>query len=278
VRKGEIYGFLGLNGAGKTTTIRLLLGMLRSTSGSVYICGQKIKAGHQGPWDKVGFLVEVPHAYPELTVLENLEIVRRLRGISDLRSVDRIIDQLGLRAYAARKARNLSLGNAQRLGLAKALLHQPELLILDEPANGLDPAGIVEIRDLLLDLAQNQAVTIFISSHILAEISKLATRMGIIHQGKLLQEIDTAQLETLRQRRLTVNTRHNEAACKVLLERSYSVSTSHEAIVLTDRRAIEHPDEIASILVYAGHPPVSLKLEEEDLESYFLRVVNRDNK
>lgn len=278
VRKGEIYGFLGLNGAGKTTTIRLLLGILRSTSGSVYICGQKIKAGHQGPWDKVGFLVEVPHAYPELTVIENLEIVRRLRGISDLRSVDRIIDQLGLRAYAARKARNLSLGNAQRLGLAKALLHQPELLILDEPANGLDPAGIVEIRDLLLGLAQNEAVTIFISSHILAEISKLATRMGIIHQGKLLQEIDTAQLETLRQRRLTVNTRHNEAACKVLLERSYSVSTSHEAIVLTDRRAIEHPDEIASILVYAGHPPVSLKLEEEDLESYFLRVINRDNK
>lgn len=278
VRKGEIYGFLGLNGAGKTTTIRLLLGMLRSTSGSVYICGQKIKAGHQGPWEKVGYLVEVPHAYPELTVIENLEIVRRLRGIPDLSSVDKIIDQLGLRAYTARKARNLSLGNAQRLGLAKALLHQPELLILDEPANGLDPAGIVEIRDLLLDLAQNQAVTIFISSHILAEISKLATRMGIIHQGKLLQEIDSDELDALRQSHLTVNTRHIEAARKVLLERGYLVNTSHGAIVLTDRRAIEHPDEIASILVYAGHPPVSLKLEEEDLESYFLRVINRDNK
>jgi ABC-2 type transport system ATP-binding protein len=274
VRKGEIYGFLGLNGAGKTTTIRLLLGMVHSTSGSVYLCGQKIKAGHQGPWEKVGYLVEVPHAYPELTVTENLEIVRRLRGITEVRSIDKIIDQLGLRAYAARKARNLSLGNAQRLGLAKALLHQPEILILDEPANGLDPAGIVEIRELLLDLAQSQAVTIFISSHILAEISKLATRIGIIHQGKLLQEIDTVQLATLRQRRLTVNTRHNEAARKVLLERGYTVSTSNEAIVLTDSRAIEHPDEIASLLVYADHPPLSLNLEEEDLESYFLRIIN----
>jgi ABC-2 type transport system ATP-binding protein len=263
-----------LNGAGKTTTIRLLLGMLRSTSGSVYLCGQKIKAGHQGPWEKVGYLVEVPHAYPELTVTENLEIVRRLRGIPDLSSVDRIIDQLGLRAYAARKARNLSLGNAQRLGLAKALLHQPDILILDEPANGLDPAGIVEIRDLLRDLAQSQAVTIFISSHILAEIAKLATRMGIIHQGKLLQEIDTVQLDALRQRRLTVNTRHNDAARRVLLERGYAVSTSNEGIVLTDSQAIEHPDEIASILVYADHPPLSLNLAEEDLESYFLRVIH----
>jgi ABC-2 type transport system ATP-binding protein len=191
-----------------------------------------------------------------------------------LNSVDEIIDQLGLRAYAARKARNLSLGNAQRLGLAKALLHHPEILILDEPSNGLDPAGIVEIRELLLDLAQNQGVTIFISSHILAEISKLATRIGIIHQGKLLQEIDAVQLETLRQRRLTVNTRHNEAASKVLLERGYSVSCSNEAIVLTDSRAIKYPEDIASILVYAEHPPVSLNLEEEDLESYFLRIIN----
>jgi ABC-2 type transport system ATP-binding protein len=264
---------LGLNGAGKTTTIRLLLGMIRSTSGSVYIYGQKIKAGSNGPWDKVGYLVEVPHAYPELTVTENLEIVRRLRGITDLRSVVKIIDQLGLAAYSAIKARNLSSGNVQRLGLAKALLHHPEILILDEPANGLDPAGIVEIRELLLDLAQSRAVTIFISSHILAEVSKLATRIGIIHQGQLLQEVDVSWLDTLRQRRLVVNTRHHEAARQVLLERGYAVSASNEAIVLTDSRAIQRPDEIASILVYTGHPPLALNLEEEDLESYFLRVI-----
>jgi ABC-2 type transport system ATP-binding protein len=249
--------------------------MIRPTSGSVHICGQKIKAGRPGPWDKIGYLVEVPYAYPELTVTENLEIARRLRGITDTGAVAEVVDKLRLTVYAARKARNLSLGNAQRLGLAKALLHNPEILILDEPANGLDPAGIVEIRELLLDLAQNQSVTVFISSHILAEISKLASRIGIIHQGKLLQEVDTAQLDNLRRRRLIVSTRNNEAARKVLLERGHSVSTLKNGVIwLTDDRAINSPDEIASVLVHAEHPPILLNLEEEDLESYFLRLVS----
>jgi ABC-2 type transport system ATP-binding protein len=150
IRRGEIYGFLGLNGAGKTTTIRMLLGMIKPSSGSVSLFGTGIHPGITSIWQRVGYMVETPHAYPDLTVQENLEIVRRLRNLNDTDVVQKIIEKLGLTRYANRRARNLSLGNAQRLGLAKALIHKPDLLILDEPANALDPAGIVEIRNLLL--------------------------------------------------------------------------------------------------------------------------------
>jgi len=169
VRKGEIYGFLGLNGAGKTTTIRMLLGMIHPTTGESYLNGEKVNARMHNLWNHVGYLVEIPYSYPQLTVRENLEIVRRLRFLPDSRAVDSVIEKLQLGPYHNRKAKNLSLGNAQRLGLAKALIHNPDILILDEPANGLDPAGIVEIRELLRDLAFNKGVTIFISSHILGE-------------------------------------------------------------------------------------------------------------
>src|SRR3989339_695856 len=156
VRKGEIYGFLGLNGAGKTTTIRMLLGMINPICGSSFINGQKVHPNNTSLWKEIGYLVEIPYSYPDLTVKENLEIIRRLRFISDKTVVSSIIDRLKLTQYANRKAKNLSLGNAQRLGLAKALIHNPNILILDEPTNGLDPAGIYEIRELLNDLAKNQ--------------------------------------------------------------------------------------------------------------------------
>ena len=195
VRKGEIYGFLGLNGAGKTTTIRMLLGMIKPTAGTAYICGKKTNAGNYRLWEQVGYMVETPHAYPDITVTENLEISRRLRGISDTNAVKNVMEKLQLTQYKDRKTKTLSLGNAQRLGLAKALIHNPAILILDEPANGLDPAGIVEIRLLLLDISQNKNVTVFISSHILGEISRLAARIGIIHEGRLLEEIETSAIK-----------------------------------------------------------------------------------
>ncbi len=132
VRKGEIYGFLGLNGAGKTTTIRMLLGMIRPTSGCAYIKGQKIFSDNTGLWKNIGSLVEIPYSYPDLTVRENLEIIRRLRFLPHKKVVDTIIDKLQLGAYCNRKAKNLSLSNAQRLGLAKAFIHNPEILILDD--------------------------------------------------------------------------------------------------------------------------------------------------
>lgn len=274
VRKGEIYGFLGLNGAGKTTTIRMLLGMIRPTSGAAFINGKRIYADNIELWKNIGSLVEIPYSYPDLTVRENLEIIRRLRFIPDKKSIDSVIDKLQLSVYSNRKAKNLSLGNAQRLGLAKALIHNPEILILDEPSNGLDPAGIFEIREMLSDLAANHGTTIFISSHILGEISKFASRIGIIHEGKLLQELDTGQLDKLSRKRLLINANNATAARSILVQNGYNVSDTKDGILeIKDDLAISKPDAIATIMVNAGCPPTLLQVEEEDLESYFLRTI-----
>lgn len=277
VARGEIYAFLGLNGAGKTTTIRLLLGMVRPTSGEARVLGKRIRVGDRRPWDSVGYLVETPHAYPELSVHENLEAMRRLRPGTEPKAVDRVIELLGLAVYANRRAGTLSHGNAQRLGLAKALLHDPELLILDEPALGLDPAGIVEIRELLLELVRKQGVTVFMSSHILGEVSRLAHRIGIIHQGRLLQELDVDELERNRRRRLVIRTRHPQAARSVLLDAGFSTEIASDgSIESKDTAAIERPDDVAARLVHAGHAPTMLHVEEEDLEQYFLRLIGVD--
>jgi ABC-2 type transport system ATP-binding protein len=274
VRKGEIYGFLGLNGAGKTTTIRMLLGMIRPSSGESRFFGTPLSSGHPGPWEKIGYLVETPSSYPELTVSENLKAVSRLRDLKGNMAADEIINKLQLGAYADVKARNLSSGNNQRLGLAKALIHKPEILILDEPSNGLDPAGIVEIRELLHDIALNLGVTVFISSHNLSEISRIATRIGIIHHGNLIQEIDAGKLDSVLKKTLLIGTRDGKSASKLISLKGYSWEFSVEgAIRISDPRAVEKPEEINSLLVQAGFPPHLLTLEQEDLETYFLRII-----
>lgn len=275
VGQGEIYGFLGLNGAGKTTTIRMLLGMIKPTSGSAYLNGIKITPGNNAIWKDVGYIVEVPYSYPDLTVRENLELVRKLRSISDPVSVDNIIDSLNLGNYSNVPARNLSLGNAQRLGLAKAMIHNPSVLILDEPANGLDPAGIIEIREMLTGLAAKNGVTVFISSHILGEISRFATRIGIIHDGVLLHESSATEIENLRKVCLEVRTADNKSAACILREKGFEeVSAVDSIIEIRDRGAIEHPEKVNGHLVSAGFTPSLLKVEEEDLESFFLRVIS----
>jgi len=250
------------------------LGMIRPTTGEAWVLGTRIGSGRQNPWNDVGYLVETPHAYPELSVRENLEVMRRLRPGIERKAVDRVIEQLRLNPYADRRTGTLSLGNAQRLGLAKALLHNPQLLILDEPANGLDPAGIVEIRNLLVNLAQEQGVTVFMSSHILGEVSRLAQRIGIIHEGRLLQELDVDELQRNRRRRLLVQTRDSEAARVVLGNAGFAVANTPNGVIeLQDVNAVERPDDIATCLVNAGHPPTMLEVEQEDLEHYFLRLV-----
>jgi ABC-2 type transport system ATP-binding protein len=216
VPEGEIYAFLGLNGAGKTTTIRMLLGMIKPTEGYAIVLGTRVRLGSRDPWRSVGYLVETPHSYPELTVVENLEVAHRLHPGTPREAIGRTLGRMGLAAYADRRTGTLSQGNAQRLGLAKALLHGPRLLILDEPANGLNPAGIVEIRELLLQLTREQGVTVFMSSHILAEVARLARRIGIIHQGRLLQELDSDELQRNRRRRLLLRARDTESAYQVL--------------------------------------------------------------
>ena len=272
VGRGEIYGFLGLNGAGKTTTIRALLGMIRPSAGSVKVLGQAVGPNGRGPWRNVGHLVERPAAYPELTVRENLEIARRLHGISDKDATSRVIERLTLAPYADRKAGTLSTGNFQRLGLARALLHEPELLILDEPANGLDPAGVVEIRMLLENLAREKGVTVFMSSHILTEVDRLAMRIGIIHQGRLIEELEAEKLEEIRAQRLEIKARDLEAAQSVLTSAGFAVKVGESTITLNEARAIDAPDEVAALLVKAGTPPTRLAVEQEDLENYFLRL------
>lgn len=272
VKRGEIYGFIGLNGAGKTTTIRALLGMIRPSAGSLSVLGEAVGPNGRGPWKKVGHLVDRPTGYPELTVRENLEIVRRLQGISDKRTTFKVIERIGLAAYADRKVSQLSTGNLQRLGLARALLHEPELLILDEPANGLDPAGVVEIRELLLHLANEYGVTVFMSSHILGEVDRLARRIGIIHEGRLVEELEASEIEAFRLARLEVKARHLEAAQNALIQAGYDVKVSDGKILLYEARAMDAPDEVATILTQAGTPPTMQVVVQEDLEDHFLRL------
>ncbi len=273
VREGEIYGFLGLNGAGKTTLIRLLLGMIKPESGSILLFGQNPKQGSD-VWNKVGYLVETPYSYPNLTVKENLEVFYQLRGLNDRKQIDKIIGVLQLDQYKNKKAKHLSMGNNQRLGLAKALIHNPKLLILDEPINGLDPAGIVEVREFLKDLVKNHNTTIFLSSHILSEISKVATRIGIVHEGKLIKEINTNELEDQIIKKLCVNTNENQKALQILNENGFKASINGNGLIeSTEIDAIQQPELISALLVNNNLPPKMISVFEEDLEAYFLRMI-----
>lgn len=274
VKKGEIYGFLGLNGAGKTTTIRALLGMSKPSSGEVYLFGQRWANGNPDLSRRVGYMVEVPYAYPNFTVRENLNLMARLRGLPVPRAVDDMMEQLKLSPYANSKAKDLSLGNAQKLGLAKALIHKPDVLILDEPTNALDPAGIVEIREMLKALASQQGVTVFISSHILEEMSKMASRIGIIHKGVLLEELTAKDFETIRRKQLMIGTKDVRKAQAIFSDAGYAVHPSaHNCLALPDDLAVKNPEHIARLLADHEVPLTMLKIEEENLEHYFLKVI-----
>jgi len=278
VARGEIYAFLGLNGAGKSTTIRMLLGMIRPTDGVVEIFGERVQPDATDLWRRVGHLVDVAVAYPQLTVRENLDVARRLHGVADRSVVDREIERLSLGEYANRRAGALSLGNLQRLALARALLGDPDLLILDEPSNGLDPAGVIEIRELLRRLAANQ-VTVFMSSHILAEVDRLATRVGIVHHGHLIEELDSGALERHRGRRLEIGARDLDAAEKALRASGRSpqrvaLEGGPTVLELHDAQSIETPDEVARLLVSAGTPPTHLAVARESLEAHFIRMTS----
>lgn len=272
VNQGEIYGFLGLNGAGKTTLIRMLLGMIKPDTGKITLFDKPLTPHFKG-WNEIGYLVETPYAYPNLTVYENLKVYYHLRQLSHPALIDSIIDKLKLTRYKNTQAKVLSLGNQQRLGLAKALLHQPRLLILDEPTNGLDPEGIVEVRELLKIMAAN-GTTIFLSSHILGEISKSANRIGIIHEGRLLKELTITELTSQLIRKLIVHTNDNTSAMKHLLNSGYSarINTNNE-IEIAGREALLHPEYITKLLAEKNLPPKQVYLFTEDLEMYFLRTI-----
>jgi len=273
VNSGEIFGFLGLNGAGKSTTIKMMLSLLTPSSGSVYMLGNKVNSGSHKLWEQVGYLEDATY-YPGLTVIENLDIARRMQMISDRQSITRVIQKLGLEPHKNKKAKNLSLGNKQRLGLAKAMIHNPKILILDEPINGLDPAGVVEIRKMLLDLSKNFGVTVFISSHQLEELSKLVDRIGIVHEGRLIQEIKMAHLEQSLQKHMILDGRNKNAMKHILTEHGYNFEENTDGrLLLFDGYVTEKPERLAELLVHFGHPPTQLNIVTEDLEGYFLRII-----
>jgi ABC-2 type transport system ATP-binding protein len=269
VRRGEVYGFLGRNGAGKTTTIRMLLGLVRPSRGVATLLGSQVRAGAH-VLGRVGCLVETATAYPNLTVRENLAIQRRLTGAPDA-SIGEAVALMRLEPYADRRAGTLSLGNLQRLGLARALLAEPELLVLDEPANALDPAGIVEIRELLRMLAAERGTTIFMSSHILAEVAHLADRIGVIHEGRLLAELDRDELRARERAYVVVGTPEPERAAAVLGEAGFvGVERRDGSLRVYDADARQA--EIPRLLVGAGVDLTELAPAREDLEEYFLRL------
>ncbi|MBI1286988.1 MAG: ATP-binding cassette domain-containing protein [Flavobacteriales bacterium] len=272
VPQGEVYGFIGLNGAGKTTLIRILLGMIWPDGGNVSLYGKQLTRSFDR-WNDVGYLVETPHSYPNLTVRDNLRIFYHLRKLTEPKLLDTIIEKLKLNAYASVKAGHLSLGNQQRLGIAKALMHRPKLIILDEPINGLDPEGIVEVRELLKELAANGS-TIFLSSHILGEMSKVADRLAIIHQGKLRTELTQAELSQRLIRKIVVSTLDNSQALSHLKDAEILGSLSEDGeIEIMDEELISRPETVTQLLTEKGLPPKLLFTFTEDLEKFFLRTI-----
>lgn len=284
INSGEIVGFLGLNGAGKTTTMRMLLGLIKPTSGECYIQGNKVDQYNLEVLNEIGYIIETPYSYPELTVQENLEIVSTLRGIRNKDIIDWVTEKLKLNQYKDKQVKHLSLGNVARLGIAKAIIHKPKILILDEPTNGLDPFGVIEVRELLKELANNLDTTVLISSHKLEEISKVATRIVIIHEGRLIREVESKELDLYLEKRLLVSGRNNKAMKEVLSAKGYQVNFKSDLennscyLELIDTKSVESSEEIATLLVNAGYPPRILTVEKEDLENYFLRILNDCNK
>lgn len=275
VGPGQVYGFLGRNGAGKTTLIRSLLGLLAPSAGEIRLLGQPVRGGRTPAdlWRQVGYLVEGPGLYPTLTVRDHLAIAARYRQLSPS-AVDDIIGQLALGRFADVAARALSLGNRQRLGLALALAHRPRLVVLDEPVNGLDPAGVVEVRQLIRSLA-DEGVTVFMSSHLIAEVARLADRVGVVHGGRLVDELDAGQLGGP-SRLVSTFRRPDLARCALAALRAEHIeaapadSEPATAVESRDPAALAAPDRVARIMVCAGAPPTSLTVEHVDLENLFL--------
>lgn len=194
IKKGEIYGFIGQNGAGKTTLLRIATGLAFPSKGTVELFGESSEEGLTQSIKRIGAVIESPAIFPNMSAYENLELHRLQKGIPDKKSIDKTLELVGLQNTGRKKSVNFSLGMKQRLGIAIALLSDPEFLILDEPTNGLDPMGIVELRELIKKLNREKKMTVLISSHILSELHQLATRYGIIHKGKLLEQITAVEL------------------------------------------------------------------------------------
>ena len=266
-----VYGFLGPNGAGKTTAIRMLLGLCRPDAGEVHLFGSPLAANRLSLMRRVGALVESPSLYPHLSGRENLEVTRRLLG-APRELIDRALESTKLVQDAHRRVREYSLGMRQRLGLAIALLNKPELLILDEPTNGLDPAGIHEMRDLIRRLPAEFGVTVFLSSHLLSEVEQIASHIGIIHEGRLLFQGPLSELQEAQQVQLTLGVSQPDQAVQCLTVSGWSVQRRADGFLTVSAATSEEAIRINNQLIGERIEVFHLSLTQASLEDIFLTL------
>lgn len=275
IKKGDIYGFIGKNGAGKTTFMRMVAGLAAPDGGEMELFGKKeLEKELEKERRRIGTLIEAPGCYPNLTARDNLEIIRRSFGITNRHTVDEMLEFVGLADAGKKKVKNFSMGMKQRLGIAISLFRNPDFLILDEPINGLDPAGIKEIRDLLVKLNQEKQITILISSHILGELSKVATRYGIIRDGALIEEFTAEELSE-RCRRCQKLAVDSADKASVILEEKLHIAeydVPEPGII----RIFGHLEEAARVnreLITGGVEVAESYLAGQDLEGYFMELL-----
>ncbi len=273
VKKGRIYGLLGRNGAGKTTIMKMILGLTPITSGEVDVFGQSIKGKEKQLYPRIGAIIETPGFYPNLTGTENLEIFAKLRGTPRPRAVELSMEVVGLPYKDKKLFSKYSLGMKQRLGIANAILHDPELLILDEPTNGLDPIGIAEVRNFIKNLSVERGKTILISSHILSEIALLADDIGIIDHGALLEEESLAELEAKSSRHIRFTVSSTTQAARILERNFHETQFTIQDDYKMRLHNLDIPvGEIVTAFVENGLTVSEAYVCEESLEDYFKRV------
>ena len=272
VPKGAIYGFVGKNGAGKTTLIRLICGLQQPTSGSFRLYGRENSdPGIQQSRRRLGAVVEAPAVYMDMTAEDNLKLQYRILGLPSEEGIPELLDLVGLPDTGKKKARHFSLGMRQRLGIAMALAGDPDFLVLDEPVNGLDPQGIIEIRELILKLNRERQITVLISSHLLDELARLVTWYGFIDRGKIVKEISAAELEAACRKCLHVEVSDARALARVL-------DAAHvEYEILSDTAADIYAklnvSQLVSALAEQGCELLDIQERDESLESYYMNLV-----
>ncbi len=271
VPEGSIYGFLGPNGAGKTTTIKLLLSLLKTQEGSIHIFNKELQSNRISILSQIGSLIEQPAIYLHLTGRENL-LNRALLLQVPASRVDEMLSLVHLADAAHKKAGQYSLGMKQRLGIALALLTDPKLLILDEPTNGLDPNGIIEIRELLIRLTSQHQKTVFISSHLLSEIERMATHVGIINHGELLFQGSIDELHALSQPLIQIETDNTVDAANLLTRNSFAVADVNDNNLFVLYASKQQMGQINTLLNKNGHTVYSINKQQKDLEKLFLTI------
>lgn len=274
VHRGEIYGFVGRNGAGKTTLIRILTGIANATSGTFTLMGAKTKPEQMEARKHIAAMVETPALYMNMTAHDNLKTTLILKGIEDEKLIKDRLTEVGLESVinSSKKAKDFSLGMKQRLGIAMALLGDPQVLILDEPTNGLDPEGIREMRELLVGINKSRNITMIISSHILGELSKLATTYGFIDKGKIINEISSSDLFEHVSKDVIIKTDDNIKALAIL-NSNYPNAVSSDDNGSLKISGVANSSEIVKVLVKQDINVVSFREQENGLEDYFINLI-----